>query len=144
MGLWFVCNVCWRNCTLVAWRLLYEVNKMAGSCKSLSSRIAGSLYYVIWIRLPEYFAIFAFLCKRWIHKANGGTTAPINIKKNKKVSKGVMVVIFSRCIKGTGHLNSFKNIAQISKEEWKTPHNCWELDVAKGSGQKSSHLPCLD
>ena len=43
--------------------------------------MAGSPYYVSWIQLPEYFAVFSFSCKYWIPRATGKTIIPINITK---------------------------------------------------------------
>ena len=60
--------------------------------------MAGSPYYVSWIQLPEHFAVFSFSWKYWIPKVNGKTIAPVNITD--KISKGILVVVFSRCISG--------------------------------------------
>ena len=42
-----------------------------------------------------------FMQTQWTPKANGKTVTPINITS--KISKGILVVVFSRCIRGTGH-----------------------------------------
>ena len=44
-----------------------------------------------------------FPCKPGIPKANGKTAAPISITS--KISKGVQVIVFCRCIKWTDHSN---------------------------------------
>ena len=70
--------------------------------KAYGTRENGQFpYYVSGIQLPEYFAVFSFSCKHWVPKTNGKTIAPINITN--KISKGILVVVFSRCIRGTGH-----------------------------------------
>ena len=48
-----------------------------------------------------YFAIISFSCKHCIPKANGNTIAAINITN--KILRGILVVVFSKCINGTGH-----------------------------------------
>ena len=73
-------------------------------CKSRRGHInsiSGSRHYVNWIQLQEYFAVFSFSCKHWIPKANGKTIAPISIRN--KILKGILVVVFSRYKRGTGH-----------------------------------------
>ena len=79
-------------------------NKRARTVQVEFRRIADSLYYVSWIQLPEYFGVFSFSCKHWIPKANGKTMLPINITN--KIPKGILVAVFSRCIKGTSHCKS--------------------------------------
>ena len=56
--------------------------------------------------------LFSFSCKQWIPKANRKTIAPIKITN--KISKRVLVVVFSRCVRGTGHWN-WRLISVISR-----------------------------
>ena len=62
------------------------------SWKQVWEHIACSPYYFIWIQLPEHFAVFSF----WMETLNGKKTAPIDITN--KISIGIPVVVFSRCI----------------------------------------------
>ena len=87
----------WRNFKILTnkWRLIFKLvnlNRVS---------IASSPSYIIWIQLPEHFAAFIFSCKHWIPKAYGKTVASINITN--KISKRILIIVISSCIRGTGH-----------------------------------------
>ena len=66
--------------------------------------MTGSPYYVSWIQVPEYLTTFSFSCKYSIPKRNDKTVAYISITK--KISKGLLVVVFSSSIRKTCHSRS--------------------------------------
>ena len=96
-----------------------------------------SIYFIIFTwqlyHHSYWTCTISFSCIHWIPKVNGKTIDPINIIN--KISKGILVVVFSRCIKGTCHNKSLycSGYAQAHEIKWPASANLRTRQTRKES-----------
>ena len=99
---------------------IWYIWSFSTKAKRQSNQWPVSRYYVSWIQLPEHFAAFSFSWKHWISKANIKTIDPTNVTN--KILKDILVVVFSRRLRGTGHsllifIDYFKKVSYVYWKE---------------------------